>query len=204
MIALWNRGAATAPIHVDWRDVGLGTGAAAVRDLHARTDRGSFTGGWTTSVPAHGVALLRVTGTETPNAIRITRTDTRPVTDLRIRTEFLINDEWHDDDETVGAFDRSTTLNVNGNGATWNGARWTGNLLTTAGSAAGPPVVTINRTDPRFVHGIRVHASFTVAGQQHYDYEQLSPLAGTTNLQLDATGGTWNGSQWVGDFLRID
>ncbi|MET0495374.1 MAG: glycoside hydrolase family 27 protein [Actinoplanes sp.] len=204
VVALWNRGAAAASIQVDWRDLGLGTGAAAVRDLHARTDRGSFTGSYSATVPSHGVALLRVTGTETPDAVRITKTDSRTVTDLQIRTEFLVNDDWHDDFETTGTFDHSTTLNLNGNGATWNGTRWTGNLLTTGSSTAGPAVVTVNRTDPRTIYGIRVHATFTIDGQPHTDFEELNLLAGTANLQLNANGGTWNGTQWVGDFLRVE
>ena len=204
VVALWNRGAAAASIQVDWRDLGLGTGAATVRDLHARADRGSFTGSYSVTVPSHGVALLRVAGTETPDAVRITKTDSRTLTDLQIRTEFLVNDDWHDDFETTGTFDHSTTLNVNGNGATWNGTRWTGNLLTTGSSTAGPAVVTVNRTDPRTIYGIRVHATFTVDGQPHTDFEEVNLLSGTANLQLNANGGTWNGTQWVGDFLRID
>ncbi|MEV4642336.1 glycoside hydrolase family 27 protein [Actinoplanes sp. NPDC049548] len=204
VVALWNRGASAATIRVDWRDIGLGGGAATVRDLHARADRGSFTGGYTATVPSHGVALLRVAGAETPDAVRITKTDPRTVTGLQVRTEFLINDEWHDDFEETGTLDHSTTLNLDGNGATWNGSRWVGDLLRTAGSAAGPAVVTVNRTDPRPIYGARVHVSFTIDGQPHYDYEDLSLLSGTVNLQLNANGGSWDGTRWVGDFLRIE
>ncbi|MFI7600235.1 glycoside hydrolase family 27 protein [Actinoplanes sp. NPDC049681] len=204
VVALWNRAAAAAPVRVDWRDIGLGTGAATVRDLHARADRGTFSGGYTTTVPSHGVALLRVAGTETPDAVRITKTDPRTITGLRVRTEFLINDEWHDDFEDTGTLDHSTTLSLDGNGATWNGSRWVGDLLRTTGSTAGPAVVTVTRTDPRPIYGVRVSVTFTVGGQPHYDYEDLNLLSGTANLQLNANGGTWNGSQWVGDFLRIE
>jgi alpha-galactosidase len=203
VVALWNRGASAASIRVDWRDIGLAPGTATVRDLHARADRGTFTDGYSTSVAAHGVALLRVAGTETADAIRITKTDSRTVTGLQIRTEFLISDEWHDDFEDVGTFDRSVTLSVDGNGATWNGSRWVGDLLRTTGSTAGPAVVTVNRTDSRPIYGIRVHATFTVDGQPHYDYEEVNLLSGTVDLQLSATGGSWNGTQWVGDFLRV-
>ncbi|MGA5299375.1 glycoside hydrolase family 27 protein [Nucisporomicrobium flavum] len=203
VVALWNRGGSAASIRVDWSDLGLGTGAATVRDLHARADRGSFTGGYSTTVPAHGVALLRVAGTETPDAVRIAKTDPRAITDLQIRTEFLINDEWHDDTEAVGAFDRTVTMTLDGNGATWNGSRWVGDLLRTSGSTAGSPVITVNRTDPRAIYGIRVNATFTIDGQPHHDFEDLNLLSGTVNLQLDANGGTWNGTQWVGDFLRV-
>ncbi|MFC4147981.1 glycoside hydrolase family 27 protein [Micromonospora mangrovi] len=203
VVALWNRAGAAASIHVDWRDVGLGSGSATVRDLVARADRGSFSDGYTTTVPAHGVALLRVAGSETPDVIRIVKTDTRTVTDLQVRTEFLINDDWHDDYENIGTLDHAITLNLNGNGATWNGTAWVGDLLTTAGSSAGPAVVTINKTDPRFIYGVRVHVTFKINGQPHYDFEDLSPLAGTTNLQLDAVGGNWDGTRWTGNFLRI-
>ncbi|WP_410809587.1 glycoside hydrolase family 27 protein [Micromonospora sp. 067-2] len=203
VVALWNRAGSAASIHVDWRDIGLGTGSATVRDVVARADRGTFTGGYTTTVPAHGVALLRVVGSETPDAIRITRTDTRTITDLQVRTEFLINDEWHDDYQDAGTLDHSVTLNLNGNGATWNGTAWVGDLLTTGSSAAGPSVVTITKTDPRFIYGIRVHVTFKVGGQPHYDFEELSPLSGTTNWQLDGNGGSWDGTRYTGNFLRI-
>ncbi|WCN79569.1 glycoside hydrolase family 27 protein [Micromonospora sp. LH3U1] len=202
-VALWNRSTSAKSIRVDWRDIGLGTGSATVRDLHDRADRGTHTGGYSVSVPGHGVALLRVTGAETPDVVKITKTDTRTITDLQVRTEFLINDEWHDDHEDVGTFNDSTALNLNGNGATRDGNKWVGNLLKTASSSAGPAVVTINRTDPRFIYGARVHVTFKINGEQYTDFEELAPLSGTTNYQLNANGGTWNGSQYKGNFLRI-
>jgi alpha-galactosidase len=61
-VALLNRGSATASITVQWSALGIPTGGATVRDLWSHTDLGSFTGSYTaSSVPSHGVAMLKVT-----------------------------------------------------------------------------------------------------------------------------------------------
>jgi hypothetical protein len=63
-VALLNRGSGAASIAVQWSALGIPTGAATVRDLWSHTDLGSFTGSYTaTSVPSHGVVMLKVTST---------------------------------------------------------------------------------------------------------------------------------------------
>ena len=52
-----------ASITATWTNLGLLPGPAAVRDLWARTDLGTFTNSFTTNVPAHGAVLLKVVGT---------------------------------------------------------------------------------------------------------------------------------------------
>jgi alpha-galactosidase len=60
-VALLNRGSASASITVQWSALGIPTGAATVRDLWSHTDLGSFSGSYTaTSVPSHGVVMLKV------------------------------------------------------------------------------------------------------------------------------------------------
>src|SRR5436309_14940057 len=44
----------------------LDPGITTVRDLGARADRGSFANQYSVSVSAHGMALLRVVGTDSP------------------------------------------------------------------------------------------------------------------------------------------
>ena len=58
-IALFNRSGSTATITAKWTDLGLGTSSAQIRDLWAHTDRGTFHGQYSASVPAHGVVVLR-------------------------------------------------------------------------------------------------------------------------------------------------
>jgi len=48
-----------AQASVSWIDLHL-SGKHAVRDLWAHTDRGEFAEAFTTSVPAHGVVMIRV------------------------------------------------------------------------------------------------------------------------------------------------
>lgn len=62
-VALLNRGDTAQQITVTFRSVALG-GGVLVRDLWARQDAGTFTGSYTTTVPAHGVAMLGLTGTD--------------------------------------------------------------------------------------------------------------------------------------------
>jgi alpha-galactosidase len=62
-VALLNRGDTAAPITVDFASVSLG-GPVRVRDLWARSNVASTTGSYTATVPAHGVAMLRLSGTD--------------------------------------------------------------------------------------------------------------------------------------------
>ena len=63
-VALFNRGGTAASISVSWSELGLASGPAAVRDLWARSDLGSISDKYSANVPAHGVVLLEVSGTE--------------------------------------------------------------------------------------------------------------------------------------------
>jgi hypothetical protein len=65
VVALLNRNGASAAITAPWSAIGLGSGAATVRDLWAHADRGSFTGSFAATVPSHGVVVLRVVPTGT-------------------------------------------------------------------------------------------------------------------------------------------
>ena len=62
-VVLLNRTGSAASMTVRWSSAGL-TGPAAVRDVWAATDRGSFASGYTTSVPAGEAVLLTITGTD--------------------------------------------------------------------------------------------------------------------------------------------
>ncbi|MFJ6070366.1 glycoside hydrolase family 27 protein [Streptomyces sp. NPDC093065] len=60
-VVLLNRSDRPARRTVDFADAGLG-GTVGVRDLRARADRGTHTGSYTVEVPAHGTALLKLSG----------------------------------------------------------------------------------------------------------------------------------------------
>jgi alpha-galactosidase len=60
-VVLLNRGEAPARLTVDFADTGL-RGTVRVRDLRARQDRGTATGSYSTTVPAHGTAFLKLAG----------------------------------------------------------------------------------------------------------------------------------------------
>lgn len=63
-VALFNRGGSSGSISVSWSELGLASGPAAVRDLWAHSDLGSISDKYSANVPAHGVVLLEVSGTE--------------------------------------------------------------------------------------------------------------------------------------------
>jgi alpha-galactosidase len=58
-VALFNRGESNNPISVNFKDLGINK-SAQVRDLWAHKDLGSFDGKFTTEVPRHGAAMLKV------------------------------------------------------------------------------------------------------------------------------------------------
>lgn len=60
-VVLLNRGEAPTEMTVNFADAGL-EGEVSVRDLRARADRGTATGSYTTTVPAHGTAFLKLRG----------------------------------------------------------------------------------------------------------------------------------------------
>jgi alpha-galactosidase len=64
-VALLNRTSGVVSIAVQWAAIGLPAGAATLRDLWSHTDLGSFNDSYTaSSVPAHGVVLLKIVGSQ--------------------------------------------------------------------------------------------------------------------------------------------
>ncbi len=59
-VAIFNRGTAEAKGTAAWKDFGWSGKSAAVRDLWAHADKGAVEGGYSATVPAHGVVMLRV------------------------------------------------------------------------------------------------------------------------------------------------
>src|SRR2546422_6510295 len=60
-VALLNRGDVPGKITARFDRLGIRSDSAAVRDLWARADRGAFRREYAATVPAHGVAMVRVT-----------------------------------------------------------------------------------------------------------------------------------------------
>jgi len=58
-VGLFNRGKAETKVTANWSDLGL-TGKLKVRDLWRQKDLGKFNGKFETSVPKHGVVLVRI------------------------------------------------------------------------------------------------------------------------------------------------
>ena len=65
-VGLLNRSEVAANMTVDFAQIGLAPGSATVRDVWARANRGTFTTSYSVTVPAHGLALLRIAGSDLP------------------------------------------------------------------------------------------------------------------------------------------
>ncbi len=61
-VVLFNRGNASAKITVNFKDIDLGS-SATIRDLWAKSDLGNFTDSYSATVPAHGVVMVKISGT---------------------------------------------------------------------------------------------------------------------------------------------
>ncbi len=61
-VCLLNRGKKSANVEFKWSDLGVRDGRMKVRDLWARRDLGIFDGGYSVSVPSHGVVFLKIQG----------------------------------------------------------------------------------------------------------------------------------------------
>jgi alpha-galactosidase len=59
-IAVFNRGASSAKITINWSKLGLKTAPAHVRDLWAHSDLKVDGTEYSVTVPSHGVVMLRV------------------------------------------------------------------------------------------------------------------------------------------------
>ena len=159
--------------------------------------------------------------------IAITNTDNREIDNLRIAVSFLINGEPHFDYEDHGTFNRVVTDGLNAENGKWDGTNWVGNFLYTEASqstqkvlldtekalaatdASGwsdpgtvVPQITIMKEDRRDITGLRVAADFTINGQPYSDHEDIGPFDRTYGLVLNGMNGTWDGTKWVGNFLR--
>ena len=161
--------------------------------------------------------------------ISITNTDNRQIDNLRIAVSFLIDGKPHFDYEDHGTFNRVVTDGLNAMNGKWNGNYFEGNFLYTKGSQSTQyvllniekalaatdvsgwddpgtvlPSITIIKEDGRNITGLRVAADFTIDGKPHHDYEDLGNFDRTYGLELNGMNGTWDGSKYVGNFLRLN
>jgi hypothetical protein len=79
-----------------------------------------------------------------------------------------------------------------------------GNEDNWAATGNGPifPNITIVNEDARGITGLRITAEFTIDGQPHIDYEDIGNFDRHYFLELNGMNGSWNGSKWVGNFLK--
>ncbi|MBK9579854.1 MAG: NPCBM/NEW2 domain-containing protein [Fibrobacteres bacterium] len=67
-VGLFNRSGSASNMTIKWSDLQLDPTSVTVRDAWAKKDLGNIKDAHTVSVPSHGLALFKVTGTRDPNA----------------------------------------------------------------------------------------------------------------------------------------
>lgn len=134
--------------------------------------------------------------------IIIANTDTQTIANLRVSARFTTSGAQHFDFEDHGTFDRTINDALSGQNGTWDGSQYTGNFLALQSSAAGNKLLTITKTDTRAFTNLRLTVDFTVNGAPHTDFEDIADVSGTTNFILNSADGTWDGTKWIGNFLR--
>lgn len=76
VVALLNRSCSSAILTVNWSDIGIRPGQiATVRDLWAHADLGVFSNSFSSTVPSHGVTLLKIGASGTAPTQAIYRAD---------------------------------------------------------------------------------------------------------------------------------
>ncbi|TYP74846.1 endo-alpha-N-acetylgalactosaminidase family protein [Paenibacillus methanolicus] len=140
-------------------------------------------------------------GNTTPR-IKITKTDSRAITDLTIKAEFMVENAPHRDDALVGAFDQSVAMSLSARNGTQTGGVWTGDFLKETGRTAGAAVVTIEKTDTRPITAITLTAEFKIDGALHRDTHVISSFDQSYDLTLTGANGTLVDGVWTGDFLK--
>lgn len=134
--------------------------------------------------------------------IKITKTDSRAITDLTVKMDFNVENAPHQDDILIGNFDQTTDVSFNArNGTSVNGV-WTGDFLQETGRNAGPAVLTINKIETRPVANVTITVEFKIDGALHRDTHTLSNFDQSYDLTLTGQNGTYGNGVWVGDFLK--
>ena len=64
------------------------------------------------------------------------------------------------------------------------------------------PRISITNYDPREIDNLQITVWFQINGQTYFDYEAQGTFNNIQTNGLTGLGGTWNGSQWVGNFLH--
>ncbi|SFR92828.1 alpha-galactosidase [Halomicrobium zhouii] len=179
-VGLFNRGSSSATISTMAAEVGLPSATDyVVRDLHAHTESIS-SGGISASVPAHGLALFRVT-------VNSGGADTRP-------TEYL--SDWHWMAAYNGWNDVQRDASVDGNPITLNGTTYSKGLGTHAHSQV---VYSLGGGYDRFqadvgiddeVDGESASARFEVwgDGSKLYESPDVTPSSATESVDVSVSG----------------
>lgn len=205
VVALNRNPTTSASINVPWQAFGLKPGSGISKNLwRGATYTPNYS--WVDTVPAQGVSMIKISSAVDQAAtpiVTISNTDTRTITDLVVTVDFQIDGAAHTDYESVGTFDKTINLDLDGWNGAWNGSQVVGDFLYTQLGATGSKVLTIHKVDGRTITNLRISVNFNIDGLPHYDFEDIGNFFSvSTALVLNGNGGWWDGTKYLGDFLH--
>jgi alpha-galactosidase len=194
-VVLLNRTSSSATITVNWSDIGLAPGIAQVRDLWAHDTRGRYSNHYTTSIPSHGVVMLKVSGIEGAQTT-------------------------YEAESSANTLSGSATANACsscsggydvGNVGTGNGNSGTLQFNAVQASLSGPQVITIayiNGDSAPRTASLSVNGTSTTTVSFPSTGDWTSPKVGTVKIIVNLNAGNntltfSNSSAWTPNFDNI-
>jgi alpha-galactosidase len=180
-VALFNTGNATGTITANWSDLGLPSGAAAVRDLWAHEYAGTFTNSYTATLVGHGINFVKISyGTNAP--LR------------RAGTNYLSDLDWLP--STTNPYGIGQDQDSGGNLITLHGVHYAKGLGAHAVSHIQFPLLGATRfhsnigvDDDACCNTASIIFNVSVDGTNLYNSGVMTSLSATQTIDVNVTGG---------------
>jgi hypothetical protein len=141
-------------------------------------------------------------------AILIEKTDWRTMTDVRCDINFSIGSNYYYDWQDLGSWANNTEVHwgIDPSRCSCLGTTCLGDCLyfRDVYNSSGQRIIASKMDNPTLYRDVYVSCQFEINDSCHQDWEYLGDWNGAGDIRLILNGwnGYWDGSCWVGDFLR--
>lgn len=140
-------------------------------------------------------------------AIIVDNCDDRPMSNVTCQVDFIWKGNHYLDWQDMGDWptNQDNYWAIAPSRCSCDGGECRGDCLYYQQTSNGSGLLIISKTDnPQVYSGMYMDCWFTINDAPHYDWEFIGDWNGSGDIRLilNGQGGTWDGSQWVGDFLR--